>query len=62
MTKANGADTETNKLICNVVKYDINKDVLIVNSKRQSRVLSAATTAGDKGKVLHGIFESSYRC
>lgn len=39
MTKATGADIKTNSPI-QPVKYDINKDVLTVKFKRQSRVLS----------------------
>ncbi len=62
MTKATGADIKTNSPI-QPVKYDINKDVLTVKfKKRQSKVLSLLTTLSDKGKVLDGIFESSYRC
>lgn len=60
MTKATGADIKTNSPI-QPVKYDINKDVLTVNSK-DSQGFYRCNDCRQQGKVLHGIFESSYRC
>ena len=59
MTKATGADIKTNSPI-QPVKYDINKDVLTVKFKRQSRVLSLQRCRR-QGKLYMASW-SSYRC